>query len=698
MNSLKKVWPRNGIIVGGTTFKTIPELVKKYQSPEFEKTYTYYGNDLGAVVTEKGTTIKLWSPAAEAVSLRLYSTGSNKEKDAKLLLEIPMVEDPKHPGIWVYETHNDLRNIYYTFKVTFGEESVEAADPYAKAAGVNGFRSMVVDLKETDPEGWDEDPYCYQGAQTEAIIWETQVKDFSHAKDSGMKAKGKYAALGVSGTTIYELEPVWQEGREYPLNATGIDHVKDLGITHIHLLPLHENATVDETKKESNYNWGYDPLNYNVPEGSFSEDPYHGAVRIKELKEAILRLHKQGIGVILDVVYNHTYFTKESWFERICPYYYHRTMEDGTFGNASGCGNETASERSMMRLYMLDSIRYWAEEYHIDGFRFDLMGIHDTDTINEVRDMLDSLPGNKQYLVYGEPWAALPPALPEGSLPANMSNLDALKPNIGVFNDEIRDGVKGSCFVKEMSGFANGGQGKEKNIVEGVLARCHKDDDHLPARMITYVSSHDNYTLWDKLTFTVESDGSGFNEPEMIRVAINKLCAAIVMMSQGTAFMQAGEEFGRSKQGEGNSYNLDANINDIFWGRKTKFAELYEYYRGLIAIRKKYSCFTDPTGKAAREINIFKQDEHIVGFLIPGQKKGDPREILVILNGSHHAKEIRLPEMAGKGRMRITRRTKWHVLVNESVASAEPVSEFEGNRWTLFMRSAMVAISDEIIE
>ncbi|MCF0135893.1 MAG: type I pullulanase [Lachnospiraceae bacterium] len=678
----KRLWLKNGIRLDGVLYQEIPGLVKTYRSPAFAEKYTYEGHDLGVVYTKERTCFKLWSPAADAVWVNLFATGSDGEEGAQSIGHFPM-NTPSEAGVWSLVLKGDLKNVYYTFTLDFCGEKVETADPYARAAGVNGLRSMVVDLRATDPEGWEEDSYSYRGHQTEAVVWEVHVKDFSHAADSGMEPKGKYAALGVPGTRA--LLP---EGNGDVIISTGTDHLRELGITHVHLLPVAENATVNEAVRESSYNWGYDPLNYNVPEGSFSQDPFHGDVRIRELKEAVLRLHRQGIGVVLDVVYNHTYHTKDSWFERIMPCYYHRTMPDGDFGNASGCGNETASERPMMRRYMLDSLEYWAREYHVDGFRFDLMGIHDVETMNEIRDMLDSLPG-KNYLLYGEPWSALPPAIPKGVLPADGGHLLDMKEHIGVFDDRLRDSVKGSCFEKEEGGFVTGVAGTEPELRSVFRAFLDKNEKMLPDRRVAYVSAHDNFTLWDKLTFTVESDGSGFDAPEMLRVAVNKLAAACYLTAQGMVFMQAGEEFGRSKQGEDNSYNLGPEINDIFWSRKARFRELFEYYKGLIAMRKRYKAFTDETGRAARGAVIFLETDNQVGYLLPGIKPGDPRWILVLLNGTEEEKTVELPEL-------IPEDMEWQVLADEAHASADALWSFRGKEAHVYMRSALIAVSEEI--
>ncbi len=666
--------------IGENKYDSVQALTELYESAQFESVYTYYGKDLGAVYSPKKTVFKLWSPAARYVSLALYKTGTDLEEGALFFGEYPMEEDPEAPGVWTVEKSGDWANVYYTFLIDIDGTVTETADPYARAAGANGFRSMVTDLAATDPEGWGEDNYRFKGPATKSVIWETHVKDFSHSRDSGMTPRGTYQAFGQRGTTLRG------EGKI----ATGVDHLLELGVTHVHLLPIQDYATVDETVPTESYNWGYDPLNYNVPEGSFSTDPFHGAVRIRELKEAILRLHKAGIGVIMDVVYNHTYYTEASWFEKIMPYYYHRALPDGRMGNASACGNETASERSMMRLFMLDSIRYWAEEYHIDGFRFDLMGIHDVDTMWEIERMLAHLGTGKDYILYGEPWAALPVALPAEKHPADMGHLKELPKNVAVFSDRTRDCLKGSVFHKAEKGFVSGAKGLEEQVKSAIRAHWEADGSMPPTRTITYVSSHDNHTLWDKLTLTVDSDGSGFDQPEMIRVAVNKLAAAMVITSQGIPFFQSGEEFARTKYGDGNSYNSDSHVNDIRWSRLEVFSELNDYYKGLLEIRRAFSPFTDETGRAAGSIRFLVAEDQVVGYAIPGKKAGEPRWMLLFFNAAGEEREIELLKDGSSS-------VSWNVLADDSKASAKPFRTITGTAIKIHERSALILASEATV-
>ena len=364
---------------------------KKY-SHELDK-QAYDGNDLGANYTKEKTTFKVWAPSAEKVYLKRYTTGSDIEQGARVISNLKMLKGDN--GIWYYTVFGDIKNTYYTYIVTTDGKAQETCDIYAKAVGVNGNRAMVVDLNSTDPDGWDKDKHITYDSPTDTVVWEVHVRDFSISPDSGVTDanKGKYLAFTEKGTTLNSQGVI----------STGIDYLKELGVTHVQLLPVFDYATIDETQ-DGAFNWGYDPKNYNVPEGSYSSDPYDGNVRINEFKQMIKALHDAGIGVIMDVVYNHTYTAKDSSFQKTVPDYYYRMNKDGTFSDASGCGNETASEHAMFRKYMIDSILYWIQEYHIDGFRFDLMGVHDVTTMNKIREAVDKLDGGKKIILYGEPW------------------------------------------------------------------------------------------------------------------------------------------------------------------------------------------------------------------------------------------------------------------------------------------------------
>ncbi len=628
-------------------------IAAEYDTVEFENRFAYRGKDLGANYSPKETLWKLWSPAAERVELCLYTTGSDIEEGADFLGAYTM--EMGDQGVWSVCVSGDCKNVYYTYRITVDGHMHECADPYSRAVGVNGRRSMVVDLSQTNPEGWQQDEYRFTECNERAIVWEVHVRDFSHDKTSGMKNKGKFLAFTEEWTRCDN-------------QVTGLDYLKDLGITHVQLLPVSDYATVDETCPETKYNWGYDQAHYNVPEGSYATDPYHGQKRILEFKQMVLALHKKGIGVIMDVVYNHTYETEKSIFQKVMPYYYHRIWKDGTFANGSGCGNEIASERYMVRRYIIDSILYWAKEYHIDGFRLDLMGLLDVATINEIRRELDTLPGGKNILMYGEPWWALPPSVRADNLAADRDSIAEWVPGIGYFNDVSRDAVKGHSFEKKKRGFASGG-----GQVEGVVRMALGEPE--VARQIQYISCHDNYTIWDKITDSVDGDGSGYDAPELIRVAVNKLAATALLCSSGTAFLMAGEEFGRTKHGDGNSYNKKG-VNDLDWSRIRTFSDLFNYYKGLIAIRREY--IVPMAERKATEILVEEKD--FLAWKIATAE----REVLILLNAGNNSREL-----AG------VKDGAWRILANERWAGLQTQDIVFGTRLYVQPRGVIIAVRDK---
>lgn len=693
--------------------ENVAELAAVYNSEAFSKQYDYTGDDLGSVWEREKTSFKLWSPLADKATVCLYRTGTDVEEKSAFLGEHPMHRADK--GVWELTLPGNYAGIYYTYKVTMDGETAETADPYARACGANGRRSMVIDLDRTDPAGWNEDSYRFDGSLQQAIIWEVHVRDFSIAPNSGMKYKGKYLAFTERGTTVdldaqaTEAEaaaggPVAHSGaatqngrKRNDQLPTGIDYLKQLGVTHVQVLPFFDYATVNEQDTESEqYNWGYDPLNYNVPEGSYSTNALKGEVRINELKQMIKALHEAGIGVIMDVVYNHTYYTEQSCFHKVMPYYYHRTMPDGKFGNASGCGNEIASERSMVRRYILDSMRYWVEEYHVDGFRMDLMGVLDTVTVNEIRKMLDGETDRGTKLLYGEPWSALPVAFEEDAeknlYPANKDHTWALRADIGIFDDVSRDAIKGSTFEQADRGYVNGGADLEYAIYEALKGHIEQmGDEPVGTRSIAYTSCHDNYTLWDKITMTVPTDGSGFDSPEMIRIAVNKLAAAIELMSHGAVLFQAGEEFGRTKYSDGNSYRSHSTVNQLDWARTLTFKELLNYYKGLIAIRKALPALMDPTGDSARHLELIQAGDRMVVCRRYARDAKDDREIIVFFNAGHQAVTMLLDIQ--------NRDLKWDILADATFAAMDPVHkplyEIHGNAFNVHERSFLLAVNHQ---
>ncbi len=548
--------------------------------------YAYSGNDLGAVYTPSSTTFKVWAPTASKVQVKRYKTGSDSESGAAVIETKDMTKQSQ--GVWSVTISGDLKNTYYTYLVTVNGTTKEAVDIYARSTGVNGMRGMVVDLDGTDPAGWANDKRVDCDNQTDAIIWEAHVRDFSSSADSGMTNKGKFLAFTETGTTVNG------DG----VHKTGIDYLEDLGVTHVHLLPVYDYGSVDETKLSTDqFNWGYDPMNYNTPEGSYSTNPYDGSVRVKEFKQMVQALHKKNIGVVMDVVYNHTYAGSEGkndWFDYTVPGYYYRQNAKGGFSNASGCGNETASDRAMYQKYMVDSVVYWATEYHLDGFRFDLMGVHDTDTMNAIRAALDKI--DPDILIYGEPWTADATTCPKAT--ATQPNMKLVSEEIAAFNDKVRDAIKGSCFNAADPGFIQGA-GYEEALKGGIQANSTTMSgtgqwSKQPSQTVTYTSAHDNYTLYDKLVKSVKG-GSGYGNRYDDLVAMNKIAGGIILTSQGISFFQAGEEFARSKYGDENSYKSPTNVNQLKWQNTITYADLYSYYKGLIEIRKAYSPFRDPT-------------------------------------------------------------------------------------------------------
>ena len=543
-----------------------------FDSEEFIANYTYDGDDLGAVITGDKTVFKVWAPTASAVSLNLFEAGNGGEAYEV----IPMVFGEK--GVWSAEAACG-HGTYYTYTVTTAVGTQEAVDPYARTTGVNGDRGMIVDLRQTDPEGFRDSVFDAGLASYEdAVIWEVHVRDFSNRLD-GTEYPGKYIAFSETGLTNASGFPA------------GVDYLKMLGITHVHLQPVYDYATVDESSAEPQFNWGYDPKNYNAPEGSYSTDPYHGEVRVREFKQMVQGLHDNGMGVVMDVVYNHTY-SLDSCLNRIVPYYYYRFNGDGSAANGSGCGNETASDRVMCRKYIVDSVRYWAEEYKLDGFRFDLMALHDIETMQAVEEAVHSV--NPQALIYGEGWTGGTSPLHDNRK-ANQSNIKKVTVSgsgigsIAVFNDVIRDGLKGSVFDAKDTGYASGTASKTNanRVIFGIQggrrsgAASWSVNDNM---VINYTSSHDNNTLWDKLAISCPYAS------EEDRLAMNRLCAACVMLSRGTPFFLAGEEMLRTKQGDENSYKSSDDVNNIDWNSLSPGSPqlaMSEYYRGLIVLRKK---------------------------------------------------------------------------------------------------------------
>ncbi|SDS39256.1 pullulanase [Mucilaginibacter mallensis] len=603
------------------------------QTTDYANYPTYTGNDLGVSYSKQKTAFKVWAPKASEVKLRLYDAGNGG--DAINTIALAKADN----GTWQTIVTQDIKNKYYTFQVMQdGKWLLEAPDIYAKAAGVNGHRGMVVDLPATNPADWQNDKKPALKNITDAIIYETHIRDISVDPNSGITNKGKFLGLTETGTKS-------PDGK-----STGLDHIKELGVTHVHLLPSFDYNSVDETKLDQpQYNWGYDPLNYNVPEGSYSTNPYDGNVRIKEFKQMVQALHKNGLRVILDVVYNHTTDIQHSNFSQFAPGYFYRQNPDGSYANGTGCGNETASERPMMRKFMIESVVYWAKEYHLDGFRFDLMGIHDIETMNAISDALHKI--DPTIIIYGEGWTA-------GSSPLS-ENLRAVKKNIyelnkvAAFSDDLRDGLKGGFSDVKAKGFVSGNQNSKESVKFGIVASTQNSQiDYTkvnyskapwaaePYQTISYVSCHDDNTLFDRLKIS-NPDAS---EADLIKM--DKLANAVVLTSQGIAFLHSGAELLRTKQGVANSFNSPDAINQIDWSRKTKYADVFNYYKQLVALRKDHPAFRMPSTKMIQDHLQFIEtnDPSVIAYQLTGNANGDKwNTILVILNGSAANKSVTIP-------------------------------------------------------
>ncbi|WP_407690915.1 type I pullulanase [Ruminococcus turbiniformis] len=611
---------KKGILI----MKTPLEWKKYYESPSFRENYIYKGNDLGVSCTAGRTLFKLWSPSADSVTLNLYREGSAGEAYA----HIPMSGEEN--GVWSFAAKENMHGVYYDYTLVIEDETVTSADPYAKACGINGRRSMAVDLRLTDPDGWEFDRSPEKGP--EQVIYELHVKEFSWDASGGFpeEVRGKYKAFTCGSTTLYH------DG----IHPTGLDYLRGLGVTHIQIMPAYDYGSVDEEGEDTQFNWGYDPVNYNVPEGSYSSDPAHGEVRVREMKEMIQALHARGFRVIMDVVYNHTY-SLDSWFQRTAPWYFYRVFDDGRISNGSACGNDVASEREMCADYILQSVLYWTQEYHIDGFRFDLMGLLDVGLMNRIRRELDERYGKGEKLLFGEPWAAGETAMEGGAVPALKKNISLLDENIGMFCDDTRDAVKGSALKVKKPGFINGAEEKEEDIISSAGAWCGEQTGKkygvkAPSQVITYVSAHDNQTLWDKLTETMP----GSDREEKMR--LNRMAAALYMTCQGTLFLLSGEEFARTKEGMEDSYNAPISLNRLDWEQAWENRSLVEYYQGLIALRKQLPGLCDKSEEASARIFGIAKEEGAVSFLVDNRPQERWSILKIVYNSSRKTKKVSL--------------------------------------------------------
>ena len=582
----------------------------------------------------EGTRFSLWAPTADEVRLMLYNEGEGGHAYRTVSMEAG------EEGVWHTTVAEDLLGKFYTFNVKTGDRWLgDTPGIFAKAVGVNGHRAAIIDLRSTDPEGWADDHRPPLRSAADVVIYEMHHRDFSISPASGIEHKGKFLALTEAGTRS-------PEGL-----ATGIDHLRELGVTHVHLLPSYDYASIDETRLDENrYNWGYDPLNYNVPDGSYATDPYRPDVRIREFKQMVQALHQAGIRVILDVVYNHTFSIDGSNFERTAPGYFYRQRPDGTYADASACGNETASNRPMMRKYIIESVLHWAREYPIDGFRFDLMGIHDIRTMNEVRAALTAL--DPSIIVYGEGWAAQAPQLPQDSL-AMKANTYRM-PGIAAFSDEMRDALRGPFNDNRQGAFLAGLPGGEESIKFGIVGAvqhpqvCNDSVNYSqapwagePTQMISYVSCHDDMCLVDRLRASIP----GIQDDELAR--LDKLAQTAVFTSQGIPFIYAGEEVMRDKKGVHNSYQSPDSINAIDWSRKALHADVFAYYKGLIQLRRNHPAFRLGSAELVRRHLEFLpvEGKNLVAWRLKEHAGGDRWEdIVVVLNSRREPARVAVPQ------------------------------------------------------
>ena len=634
------------------------KLAKLYDSDDFKSKYTYSGNDLGNTYSKNSTKFRVWAPTASSVNLVTYAKADDPSSAGSL---VPMKSDVN--GTWLAELSGDKNGLIYNYRVTLDGVTNEAVDPYVRATTINGTRGVVVDLSKTNPSNWSESKPTFSGKPTDAFIYELHVRDLSMDPSSGIPAanRGKYLAFTNVNTS-------------YQGQKTGVSAIKDLGVTHVELLPIFDFASVDESSPT--FNWGYDPMNYNVPEGSYSSDPKNPTARITELKSAIQSLHNQNLRVNMDVVYNHVYTASNFSQELIIPGYWFRTDDSGNLTNGSGCGNDVASERPMVRKFIVDSVKYWAEEYNMDGFRFDLMGLMDIETINQVTAELKKI--NPTIIVIGEGWdmGTLP-----ASVRANQKNISKLN-GVAHFNDQIRDGLKGSVFNAADPGWATGKLTARSDVTAGIVGNTEYSSSmaakwitQSPAQSVNYVESHDNLTLADKITSSVK----GVTPAGVAQ--LSQFAASVAFLSQGVPFMQAGQEFLRSKNGDENSYKSSDEVNSLKWSTKVKFSPTTQYYKGLIAIRKSHPAFRMSNSTDVRaNLKFLSVPNDLIAYTIDGKASKDPsKQILVIHNPNPAAVKMMLPT---KG--------KWSVLVNGSIASSKPIAVISTNSVSIAGQTTMV--------
>ena len=655
---------------------------------ELDAKYRYDGDDLGATYTKEGTTFKVWSPTATDIKVNIFTTGSDSEEGAKKVGSFPLEKD-EATGIWSTELKGEWKNLYYTYSITVVNPTTgktttnETQDVYSKAVGVNGNRSMIVDLDSTDPDGWDKDTHVFQDEVTDSTVWELHIKDFSYDASSGVSEanRGKYLAFTEEGTTLNG------EGNI----STCIDYLKDLGVNTVQLNPFYDYASVNEAGDDEQFNWGYDPQNYNVPEGSYSSNPYDGNVRIKECKEMIQALHDAGISVVMDVVYNHTYST-DSCFQKTVPNYYYRLNKAGTFSNGSGCGNECATERAMYRNYVIQSCLYWVNEYHVDGFRYDLMGIMDVETMNQIRDALDQV--DTKVTMWGEGWnggdSYHPTNTCDGTkfMPATQTNSSAISDRIGIFNDAVRDGIKGGAMSIANTGFVQGSKSSAKDVSFGIFANSVGNNKWMakaPSQSVTYADCHDNAALYDQLVASTVSGDYGQRYENLVKM--NKIAGAIVNTSQGISFMLAGQEMARTKYGDTNSYKSSPEINKINWNNIVEYQDLVSYYKGLFEIRKNFTPFTTMgtsyAGAYTLNQSMGSAFSNQIAFTVKNDQAGEWQTMAVIHNAAKTQEDVKLRDDSC---------TEWVIIANDKTAGLKNLGEVSGSTFTVPALSTVIAV------
>ena len=652
----------------------------------------YDGKDLGATYSKSGTTFKVWAPTATSVKVNLYSSGSGGNK-----ISTTNMNYNSSNGVWSATVSGDQKNKFYTYTVSAknvlgqNEQTNETQDIYSVATGINGRRSQVVNLDDTDPSGWDKDAHVLLEKNTDSYVWEVHVKDFSWDSKSGVsnKNRGKFLAFTETGTTLNG------QGK----TKTMVDYLKELGVTTVQITPFYDFGSIDEGGSDSQFNWGYDPVNYNVPEGSYSSNASDGNVRIKECKQMIQALHKAGLSVVMDVVYNHTFSAPDSSFEKCVPNYYYRMQANGKYSDGSGCGNETASERRMFRNFLIQSCMYWVNEYHIDGFRFDLMGVHDVETMNLLRKEMDKV--DPRLTIWGEGWTGGSCTYPDKTCtgqtfkPADRFYSADLHERIGIFNDGLRDAIKGAVFndlkskgwVQGDAKFANDiNEGAQGNTVGTHDPKTYQWTSKAPSQTVSYVSCHDNQTLWDRLA--VSQGITSFRQRNDKLVAQNKLAGAIINMSQGISFMLAGEEMGRSKDNDDNSYKSSATLNMIDWSLAQTNADIVNYYKGTRKIREKFSPLRDDTKNSLGGYKCYSgtSSSNTYAAVWHNSKQGEWKKLAVIANSSSNQTTFNMNGDEGKD---------WVIIANDSAAGVTKLSEVSNGTFTVKPYSMVIAVDKQ---